>query len=57
MDDVTNPYAHLIDGPMDIVIPRQVGIYVREARKRQGLTQRQLSWLCGVSERSSSHSK
>ena len=27
MDDVTNPYAHLIDGPMDIVIPRQVGIY------------------------------
>ena len=57
MDDVTNPYAHLIDGPMDIVIPRQVGIYVREARKRQGLTQRQLSWLCGVSERSSSPSK
>lgn len=38
--------------PLAITIPRQVGIYVRDARTSQGITQRQLSWLSGVSERS-----
>ena len=57
MDDVTNHYAHLIDGPMDIVIPRQVGIYVREARKRQGLTQRQSHGFAEFPSVPSSHSK
>lgn len=34
-----------------IAIPRQAGMYVRDARTRQGLSQRELARRAGVSER------
>jgi transcriptional regulator with XRE-family HTH domain len=36
---------------VEIAIPRQIGLCVRNARKEQGLTQRELARRAGVSER------